>query len=88
MTELRTTSSGASTMLDQLWQSYLNFAWMLMLIFSLIVLVLSMIIARHIAFGKGILCIRVGSFIILEMELIEGEELKKLKLLEKRQKRN
>ena len=73
-------------MLHQLWQSYMNFAWVLMLIFSLIVLILTTIIAHHIAFGKGILCIRVGSFIILELDMIEGEELKKLKELERRQK--
>jgi hypothetical protein len=52
-----------------------------------ILFVLTLIVAKHIAFGKGVLCIRIGSFIILEMELIEGEELKKLKALEKRQKR-
>lgn len=75
-------------MLHQLWQSYMNFAWVLVLIFSLIVVVLTAIIAHHIAFGKGILCIRVGSFIILEMDMIEGEELKKLKELERRQKRD
>ncbi len=73
-------------MLHQLWQSYMNFAWVLVLIFSLIVVVLTAIIAYHVAFGKGILCIRVGSFIILEMDMIEGEELKKLKELERRQK--
>lgn len=53
-------------MLHQLWQSYMNFAWVLVLIFSLIVVVLTAIIAYHIAFGKGILCIRVGSLIILD----------------------
>ena len=73
-------------MLHQLWQSYMNFAWVLVLIFSLVVVVLTAIIAYHVAFGKGILCIRVGSFIILEMDMIEGEELKKLKELERRQK--
>lgn len=73
-------------MLHQLWQSYMNFAWVLVLIFSLIVVVLTAIIAYHVAFGKGILCIRVGSFIILELDMIEGEELKKLKELERRQK--
>lgn len=73
-------------MLHQLWQSYMNFAWVLVLIFSLIVVVLTAIIAYHVAFGKGILCIRVGSFIILELNMIEGEELKKLKALERRQK--
>ena len=73
-------------MAHELWQSYLNFAWMLILIFTIILFVLSLIVARHIAFGKGVLCIRVGSFIILELELIEGEELKKLKALEKRQR--
>ncbi len=73
-------------MLHQLWQSYMNFAWVLVLIFSLIVVVLTAIIAYHVAFGKGILCIRVGSFIILELNMIEGEELKKLKELERRQK--
>lgn len=73
-------------MLHQLWQSYMNFAWVLVLIFSLVVVVLTAIIAYHVAFGKGILCIRVGSFIILELDMIEGEELKKLKELERRQK--
>ena len=73
-------------MLHQLWHSYMNFAWVLVLIFSLIVVVLTAIIAYHVAFGKGILCIRVGSFIILELDMIEGEELKKLKELERRQK--
>ena len=73
-------------MLHQLWQSYMNFAWVLVLIFSVIVVVLTAIIAYHVAFGKGILCIRVGSFIILELDMIEGEELKKLKELERRQK--
>ena len=73
-------------MLHQLWQSYMNFAWVLVLIFSLVVVVLNAIIAYHVAFGKGILCIRVGSFIILELDMIEGEELKKLKELERRQK--
>ena len=73
-------------MLHQLWQSYMNFAWVLVLIFSLIIVVLTAIIAYHVAFGKGILCIRVGSFIILELNMIEGEELKKLKELERRQK--
>ncbi len=73
-------------MLHQLWQSYMNFAWVLVLIFSLIVVVLTAIIAYHVAFGKGILCIRVGSFIILELNMTEGEELKKLKELERRQK--
>jgi hypothetical protein len=74
-------------MAHELWQSYLNFAWILILIFMVILFVLTLIVAKHIAFGKGVLCIRIGSFIILEMELIEGEELKKLKALEKRQKR-
>jgi|JI8StandDraft_1071087.scaffolds.fasta_scaffold15198_6 hypothetical protein len=74
-------------MAHELWQSYLNFAWILILIFTVILFVLTLIVAKHIAFGKGVLCIRIGSFIILEMELIEGEELKKLKALEKRQKR-
>ena len=75
-------------MLHQLWQSYMNFAWVLVLIFSLIVVVLTAIIAYHVAFGKGILCIRVGSFIILELDMIEGEELKKLKELEGVSSRN
>ena len=73
-------------MLHELWQSYMNFAWMLILVFMLILLVLTLIVSYHIAFGKGVLCIRIGSFIILEMELIEGEELKKLKAFEKRQR--
>jgi hypothetical protein len=41
-----------------------------MLIFTPILFGLSLIVARHITFGKGILCIRTGSFIILEMDLI------------------
>lgn len=73
-------------MLHELWQSYMNFAWMLILVFMLILLVLTCIVSYHIAFGKGVLCIRIGSFIILELDMIEGEELKKLKAFEKRQR--
>jgi len=73
-------------MLHELWQSYMNFAWLLILVFMLILLVLTCIVSYHIAFGKGVLCIRIGSFIILELDMIEGEELKKLKALEKRQR--
>ena len=73
-------------MLHELWLSYMNFAWMLILVFTLILVMLTLIVSYHIAFGKGVLCIRIASFIILEMDMIEGEELKKLKALEKRQR--
>lgn len=67
-------------MLNQLYQSYMHFAWILYsafcYIFSALILVVGFKLAWHIAFGEGILTIRLGRLIILEVELITNPKKK------------
>ena len=61
-------------MLNQLYQSYMHFAWLVYMVFWVIVAVYSVPLAWFIAFGKGTYTIRIGSFVILELEIIENED--------------
>ena len=61
-------------MLNQLYQSYMHFAWMLYTAFWVILTVYSFPLAWFIAFGKGTYTIRIGNFVILELESIENND--------------
>lgn len=59
-------------MLSQLYQSYMTFAWDLLAAFMIVLTPIILIVARHIAFGEGVLTIQVGRLIILQMEIIDN----------------
>lgn len=61
-------------MLNQLYQSYMHFAWLLYTAFWVILTVYSFPLAWFIAFGKGTYTIRIGNFVILELESIENDD--------------
>ena len=61
-------------MLNQLYQSYMHFAWLLYTAFWVILTVYSFPLAWFIAFGKGTYTIRIGNFVILELESIENND--------------
>ena len=63
-------------MLNQLYQSYMHFAWLLYAAFWLIVAGYSFPLAWFIAFGKGTFTIRIGNFIILELESLDDDKSK------------
>jgi hypothetical protein len=62
------------TIVNQLYQSYMHFAWMLYTAFWVIVAAYSFPLAWFIAFGKGTYTIRIGNFVILELESIENDD--------------
>ena len=61
-------------MLNQPYQSYMHFAWLVYMVFWVIVAVYSVPLAWFIAFGKGTYTIRIGNFVILELESIENND--------------
>jgi hypothetical protein len=64
-------------MLNQLYQSYMHFAWLVYMVFWVIVAVYSVPLAWFIAFGKGTYRIRIGNFVILELESLDDDQGKK-----------
>ena len=60
--------------MNQLYQSYMHFAWMLYTAFWVIVAAYSFPLAWFIAFGTGTYTIRIGNFVILELESIENDD--------------
>ena len=53
---------------------YMHFAWLLYTAFWVILTVYSFPLAWFIAFGKGTYTIRIGNFVILELESIENND--------------
>ena len=60
--------------MNQFYQSYMHFAWLLYTAFWVILTVYSFPLAWFIAFGKGTYTIRIGNFVILELESIENND--------------
>lgn len=61
-------------MQNEFFQSYMHFAWLLYTAFWAILTVYSFPLAWFIAFGKGTYTIRIGNFVILELESIENND--------------
>ena len=64
-------------MLSQLYQSYMTFAWDLYAAFWVIVAVYAVPLSWFIAFGEGVYTIRIGNFVILELESVEDDDNRK-----------
>lgn len=60
--------------MNQLYQSYMHFAWLVYTAFWLIVAGYSIPLAWFIAFGKGTFTISIGNFIILELESLDDDK--------------